>query len=270
MVFISSALAGPTSRGSRCVPPKPGMIPRLISGWPKLAENPARRTSQAIAISQPPPSASPLTAAIVIIRERSHERNRPCARSSSSRPPASSIFVNALMSAPAQNSAGFGEATIIARRAALDLGPRRLERLDHGRRERVGGRVVEPQDRDVAAAVELDRRLLVALLGLRVGVEALAGLGPEAALGDEPAQDQRRLEVLAPVLLGLLERRQHVVEPAQVGARERARDHAGAHHHPEVDVAHAGDALLEHQAGLDERLQREAIGQLGVDPQRCS
>ena len=114
MVFISSAFAGPTSRGSRCVPPKPGMIPSAISGWPKLAENAARRTSQAIAISQPPPSASPLTAAIVITRERSHERNSPCARSSSSRPPASSIFVNALMSAPAQNSAGFGEATIIA------------------------------------------------------------------------------------------------------------------------------------------------------------
>ena len=33
--FISSALASPTSRGSRWVPPKPGMIPRLISGWPK-------------------------------------------------------------------------------------------------------------------------------------------------------------------------------------------------------------------------------------------
>ena len=30
-------------------------------------------------------------------------------------PPASSICVNALMSAPAQNSAGFGEARIIAR-----------------------------------------------------------------------------------------------------------------------------------------------------------
>ena len=34
--FISSAFATPTRRGSRCVPPKPGMIPSLISGWPKL------------------------------------------------------------------------------------------------------------------------------------------------------------------------------------------------------------------------------------------
>ena len=86
----------------------------MISGWPNDAEKPAMRTSHAIAISQPPPSASPLTAAIVITRERSQERNSPCARSSSSRPPASSIFVNALMSAPAQNSAGFGEARIKA------------------------------------------------------------------------------------------------------------------------------------------------------------
>ena len=36
--------------------------------------------------------------------------------------------------------------------------PRLLERLDDDRRERVGGRVVEPDDRDVAARVELDRR----------------------------------------------------------------------------------------------------------------
>ena len=51
------------------MPPKPGMIPRLISGCPNEAENAARRTSQAIASSQPPPSAMPLTAAIVIVRD---------------------------------------------------------------------------------------------------------------------------------------------------------------------------------------------------------
>src|SRR5215210_1875319 len=90
------------------------MIPRLISGWPKVAEKPARRTSQAIASSQPPPNASPLTAAMVMVRERSHERSRSCAPSSSSRPELSSILVKALMSAPAQNRAGLGEARIIA------------------------------------------------------------------------------------------------------------------------------------------------------------
>ena len=49
--------ASPTRRGSRCVPPKPGMIPRLISGWPKLADSAAIRKSHAIDSSQPPPKA---------------------------------------------------------------------------------------------------------------------------------------------------------------------------------------------------------------------
>ena len=47
----------PTNRGSRCVPPNPGMSPRLISGCPSLAESAAMRMSQAITNSQPPPSA---------------------------------------------------------------------------------------------------------------------------------------------------------------------------------------------------------------------
>ena len=47
------------------MPPKPGMIPSLISGWPKTAASAAIRTSQAIATSQPPPKAIELTAAIV-------------------------------------------------------------------------------------------------------------------------------------------------------------------------------------------------------------
>jgi hypothetical protein len=90
------------------------MMPSEISGCPNDAENAARRTSQAIASSQPPPSAMPLTAAIVIVRERSKERSSAWARSSSSRAPASSIPANALMSAPAQNSAGLGEAMTTA------------------------------------------------------------------------------------------------------------------------------------------------------------
>ena len=33
----SFATPTPQTRASRCVPPQPGMIPRLISGWPSLA-----------------------------------------------------------------------------------------------------------------------------------------------------------------------------------------------------------------------------------------
>ena len=34
---MSMALALPTARGRRCVPPAPGMMPSLISGWPNFA-----------------------------------------------------------------------------------------------------------------------------------------------------------------------------------------------------------------------------------------
>ena len=121
--FISSAFAGPTSRGSRWVPPKPGMIPRLISGWPKEAESAgdpevARHRDLAAAAEGEP----------VDRGDRHHRRALPLApqRPGSPRgargPTSASHCVNALMSAPAQNSAGFAEASTIAR------APRRHQR----------------------------------------------------------------------------------------------------------------------------------------------
>ena len=53
----SFARLGPTSRASRWVPPRPGMMPSRISGWPKLALSAAIRMSAHSASSQPPPSA---------------------------------------------------------------------------------------------------------------------------------------------------------------------------------------------------------------------
>jgi hypothetical protein len=47
----------PTKRVSRWVPPAPGMVPRLISGWPNFAVSAARMKSHIMAISQPPPKA---------------------------------------------------------------------------------------------------------------------------------------------------------------------------------------------------------------------
>ena len=58
------AICCPAMRVRRCVPPAPGMMPRLTSGWPNLAPAPAIVMSQCIDSSQPPPSAKPLTAAI--------------------------------------------------------------------------------------------------------------------------------------------------------------------------------------------------------------
>lgn len=46
----------PMARARRCVPPAPGMTPRLISGWPNLAVGEARMMSVERASSQPPPS----------------------------------------------------------------------------------------------------------------------------------------------------------------------------------------------------------------------
>ena len=68
---------------------------------------------------------------------------------------------------------------------------------------------------------------------------------------------RRRREALAVALGGVLQPLEHRVEPFDVGLHERRhqpapRVEAGAGHHPEVDVAVGGDALLEHEAGLDE------------------
>ena len=152
--FISSALLSPTSRGRRWVPPKPGMIPSLISGWPKIADWAAMRTSQAIASSQPPPNAIELTAAIVATRLLAHLAQQRRGRElSSSAPCDSSIFVNALMSAPAENTTGIDEAMTSDRTSPSSViffhtVPQVLDDL---RRDRVHRRVRQPRDRDAVA-----------------------------------------------------------------------------------------------------------------------
>src|SRR5262249_4786716 len=60
----SLARAGPISRGSRCVAPAPGITPSSVSGCPTRASSAAMRRSQASASSRPPPSATPLIAAM--------------------------------------------------------------------------------------------------------------------------------------------------------------------------------------------------------------
>ena len=53
----SIALALPMARVRRWVPPMPGMVPSVISGWPNFAVSAAMMKSHIIASSQPPPSA---------------------------------------------------------------------------------------------------------------------------------------------------------------------------------------------------------------------
>ena len=53
----SIALDLPIARVSRWVPPMPGMVPSVISGWPNFAVSEAMMMSHIMASSQPPPSA---------------------------------------------------------------------------------------------------------------------------------------------------------------------------------------------------------------------
>ncbi len=62
------ALDLPTSRVNRCVPPAPGITPRLISGCPNFAFSAQTMKSHIIANSQPPPRANPATAAMTGVR----------------------------------------------------------------------------------------------------------------------------------------------------------------------------------------------------------
>ena len=150
-------------------------------------------------------------------------RMKPWPDSISSAPSApASIFVNSLMSAPAENVKMFDEAIHQRPQLALDLVPQPLQLADHLRRERVGGRAVEPGDAHVAARLEQHRLAVLAAVGLRVGEEALTGLLAEPALARPGAEEQRRREVLAPFRLGPLERREHVVE-ARSSARANGR-----------------------------------------------
>ena len=67
---MSMVFALPMERARRCVPPAPGRMPSVISGWPNFAVSAAITMSHIKAISQPPPSAKPATAAMVGLRVR--------------------------------------------------------------------------------------------------------------------------------------------------------------------------------------------------------
>src|SRR5205823_2302668 len=76
--IMSRARPSPTRRGRRTVPPPPGMIPMRVSVRPICAAGSTMRRSQARASSQPPPRASPLTAAIQGFGQRSISRSAVC------------------------------------------------------------------------------------------------------------------------------------------------------------------------------------------------
>ena len=125
----SIARALPTARARRWVPPAPGMIPRLISGWPKVASSAATSMSQAMASSAPPPSAKPRTAAIVGVATAA-TRSQPrspgeaarlagvCAASSATSAPAAKARVPApVITIAPQDGSASSSSTTSARRS---------------------------------------------------------------------------------------------------------------------------------------------------------
>ena len=152
----SIALALPTARVRRCVPPMPGMTPSLISGWPNFALSAAMMRSHCMASSQPPPSAKPATAAITGLRARATRsqfatksprnasRNDLSAISLMSAPAAKAFSDPVITMQPILRSAS--NASMAADQFADQLGIERVERL----------RTVEPDDADAAAGLDDD------------------------------------------------------------------------------------------------------------------
>jgi len=75
--IIRRARRSPTARGSRCVPPHPGISPSITSGSPSFVcpSSRATRCRQASANSSPPPRQGPWIAATVGNGSRSTRSN---------------------------------------------------------------------------------------------------------------------------------------------------------------------------------------------------
>src|SRR4051812_35721911 len=104
------------------------MIPRLISGCPSLAVSAAMRIVQAIASSQPPPSAYPLIAAITGLPMCSTRSSTCWPRIACLRPPAGVCVASSLMSAPAMNDFSPAPVRITARTASSCFSSRTARR----------------------------------------------------------------------------------------------------------------------------------------------
>ncbi len=107
----SSASAIPISRGSRCVPPAPGMSPSCTSGCPSCVfrSSLATRYVHASATSRPPPSAGPWMAATIGLRfPSSSSRAMACCPPLESASASSRVLIrwSICTSAPAMNPSG--------------------------------------------------------------------------------------------------------------------------------------------------------------------
>ena len=147
------------ARASRCVPPHPGMTPRVTSGCPNRAVSAATRTSHARAISQPPPRAKPLTAATTGVPRPSIRFATRWPRSANARASRAVGRAHVADVGPGAERllAGTGEHHRAERRVGVHLAQHALQVVEHLGRERVERlRPVEGEDRDGVAALEVD------------------------------------------------------------------------------------------------------------------
>jgi hypothetical protein len=247
----------PTIFASLWVPPKPGMIPRLISGWPKLADV-ARHRQLAAA-----PESERVDRGDRHLSGLFHPPHHAVAALEQLHPGLGIGHLRELLDVGArgEDREGRGRDHDGADRClGLDVVPDRGQIADHLRRDRVGGRTVEPQDRGVAARLEQDRLLLLEpVVWLGVSEEALASLAAEPPLADQPPEDERDRETLTPLPLRRRELLEDGVETRLVGACQRSRQDPGAHHQAELDVLGGRDALVDQPGGLRERLEPEPL-----------
>ena len=139
-VRISSlARAGPTIRGSRCVPPAPGVTASRTSGSPILARSEATRRSQHRAISRPPPRALPSIAAMVGIGRAASRAPTRDSSSCRARPPGPRCASNSPTWDPAENARSPSPVTTTARTSPgrrPRASPARLRTMRAGSRSR--------------------------------------------------------------------------------------------------------------------------------------
>ena len=151
------ALALPTAWVSRCVPPMPGMMPSLISGWPNFALSAAMMRSHCMASSQPPPSAKPATAAITGLRACGDAMPRR-AQKSAKYTSVKLLSAISLMSAPAANAFSEPVMTMQPILSSASKASTACSKLAHQRAvERIERlRPVEPDQSDPAACLDDD------------------------------------------------------------------------------------------------------------------
>ena len=161
MTISSIALALPTSRASRCVPPVPGSTPSATSGRPILpAPARATRRSAAIATSSPPPTQCPFSAAITSFGVCSSRFSVSLAWRQKQYLNAGSASFSMPMFAPAQkNRSPAPMSTITWTDGSMRADEDRLVQLAHHLvRVGVGRRIVQLEDGDAVGDLGVDLR----------------------------------------------------------------------------------------------------------------